>query len=37
MLHNEGQDLDDEDVFELISENKSMSQALQEYGYANHL
>ena len=32
VCENQGQDLEDEDVFELISENKNMSEALAEYG-----
>jgi len=34
VCQNQGQDLEDEDVFELISENKNMSEALSTYGDA---
>jgi hypothetical protein len=32
VCYNQGHDLEDEDVFELISENKSMSDTLESYG-----
>ena len=34
ILYSKGRDLEDEDVFDLVSENKNMSQALSDYGAA---
>jgi DNA polymerase epsilon subunit 1 len=34
VLYTKGRDLEDEDVFDLVSENKNMSKAMSEYGSA---
>ena len=34
VLYTKGRDLEDEDVFDLVSDNKNMSKAMSEYGNA---